>query len=51
MIDTSDSDGDSDHNAYDTMKLMEHKNPFVRLMIFGKLKRMMTSYIGDEMKD
>lgn len=32
------------------MKLMENKNPMVKLMIYGKLKRMMNSYIGQELK-
>jgi hypothetical protein len=51
LLETSESGSDSDHNAYDTLKLMEHRNPVVRLMIYGKLKKMVTSYIGDKMKD
>lgn len=26
---------------------MENKNPLIRLLIYGKLKRMMTSYVGE----
>jgi hypothetical protein len=33
------------------MKLMEHKNPIIKLMIYGKLKRMLTSYIGLDLKN
>jgi hypothetical protein len=29
---------------------METKNPIVRFVIYGKLKRMMTSYLGEKMR-
>jgi hypothetical protein len=32
------------------MRLMENKHPIVKLMIYGKLKRMMNSYIGETLK-
>ena len=29
---------------------MDSKNPMIRLIIYGKLKRMMKSYVGDKVK-
>ena len=34
----------------DTLHLMEHKNPFIRLEIFGRLKKMMSTYEGQKLK-
>jgi len=43
-VETESSSGDSDENRYDTLRLMENKHPMIKLIIFGKLKRMMLSY-------
>jgi hypothetical protein len=51
LIDTTEEDSDSDNNSYDTLKLMASSNPVVRLMIYGKLKRMMTSFMGDRLRE
>jgi hypothetical protein len=51
LIDTTEDDSDSDNNQYDTLKLMQSENPVVRLMIYGKLKRMINSFLGDKLKD
>ena len=44
LIESSASECDSDNNNYCSLKMMESRNPMVRLVIFGKLKRMMKSY-------
>ena len=45
LIETSSSSENSDKDSkYDSTKLMESRNPMVRLVIFGKLKRMVKSY-------
>jgi hypothetical protein len=50
LIETTDSSVDSDENKYDTLKLMVNSNPLIRLVIYGKLKRMMLSYVGDKVR-
>eukprot|EP00347_Sterkiella_histriomuscorum_P023757 403333491 len=45
LIETSSSSQDSDNNnKFDTFRLMENKNPVIRLMFFGKMKKMISSY-------
>jgi hypothetical protein len=44
LIETSSSSSDSDDNATETLKIMESKNPMVRLVVYGKIKRMMDSF-------
>ena len=45
LIETSSSSQDSDNNnKFDTFKLMENKNPIIRLVFFGKMKKMIMSY-------
>ncbi len=51
LIDTTEEDSDSDNNSYDTLKLMQSQNPVVRLMVYGKLKRMINSFLGDKLKE
>lgn len=51
LIETSSSSQDSDtNNQFDSAKLMESKNPMIKLVFFGKLKRMMTSYLNTRLK-
>jgi len=45
----SSSSGDSDDYKADPLKKIESKNPFVRLLVLGKFKRMMNSYEGHEL--
>jgi len=47
IIQTDSSSADSDTQQFDTMKLMESPSPFVKLLIYGKVKRMIYSYIED----
>lgn len=51
LIETSSSSSDSDHNNLDTVKLMENKNPMVRLAIYGKIKRMLNEFQGSTLDD
>jgi len=45
LIESSSSSGDSDtNNMLDQMRLMEDKNPMMRFVIFGKMKKMLNKY-------
>ena len=45
LIETDSSSQDSDNNhKYDSIRLMESKNPMIRLVLFGKMKKMIQSY-------
>jgi hypothetical protein len=46
LIETSSSSSDSDDHAYDPARLMENGNPLVRLVTYGKIKKMMRQFIG-----
>ena len=46
LIETSSSSSDSDDNLYDPVRLMENKNPLVRLVTYGKVKKMMKDFVG-----
>lgn len=48
LVETSSSSSDSDDNLYDPQRLMENKNPMVRLITFGKLKKMMKQFEGKD---
>ncbi|CDW85794.1 UNKNOWN [Stylonychia lemnae] len=50
LIETSSSSSDSDNNNYDTVRLMENTNPLIRLVMFGKLKKMMTGFSGKQLE-
>eukprot|EP00347_Sterkiella_histriomuscorum_P019663 403340763 len=50
LIETASESSDSDDNNLDTMSLMESQNPLIRLVIFGKLKKMMGDYKGKKLK-
>lgn len=52
MIESSSSSGDSDtNNKFDQINLMENKNPMVRLVFFGKLKKMIADYRNQKLND
>lgn len=44
LVETSSSSSDSDDNNYDPVRLMENRNPMVRLITYGKVKKMMTQF-------
>lgn len=45
LVETSTSSQDSDRPCkYDTIHLMDSKNPLIRLSIFGRLKKMIMTY-------
>jgi hypothetical protein len=51
IIETSSSSQDSDNNnKFDSLNLMENKNPIIRLVFFGKMKKMITSYKDTKLK-
>lgn len=50
MLETGSESSDSDDNNLDTMNLMENKNPLIRLVIYGKLKKMMKSFESKKLK-
>jgi hypothetical protein len=45
-VEASSSSSDSDNNAYDPVRLMENGNPLVRLVAYGKVKKMMKQFSG-----
>ena len=44
LVETSSSSSDSDDNAYEPVRLMENKNPLVRLTAYGKVKKIMKQF-------
>jgi hypothetical protein len=40
LIETSSASSDSDDNKLEELKLMEDSNPFVKLVMYGKIKKM-----------
>ncbi|CDW89822.1 UNKNOWN [Stylonychia lemnae] len=50
LLETSSDSSDSDDNNLDTLRLMEHSNPMVRLVTYGKLKKMMQSFEGRKLQ-
>lgn len=45
MIETSSESEDSDDQTrLNIVKLMDNKNPLIRLSVFGRMKRMLNSY-------
>jgi hypothetical protein len=52
MIESSSSSGDSDtYNMFDQMNMMESKNPMVRLVVFGKMKNIISTFKKDKLND
>lgn len=49
LIESSSSSSDSDNNYLDRMRLMEKKNPFIRLAVFSKIKRLFNSFNGESL--
>ena len=44
MIETESSSADSDDTNYDTMRLMVNKNPLIKLVTYGKIKKMVAGF-------
>ena len=40
LIETSSGSSDSDDNIYDELNLMENSNPLIKLVMYGKIKKM-----------
>ena len=51
LVGTSSSSSDSDDNLYDPVRLMESENPLVRLVTYGKVKKMMKEFKGREIDE
>ena len=52
IIESESSSGDSDtNNKFDSVNLMEHRNPLMRLVIFGKLKKIVTGFKDQELQE
>lgn len=49
LIDENSDTGDSDDHNYDSIRLMESKNPFIRFSIYVKLKKMISSFKGQNL--
>eukprot|EP00347_Sterkiella_histriomuscorum_P002468 403368032 len=50
LIETSSSSSDSDDNKMETLSLMENKNPLIRLVMYGKLKKMLNQIKGKKLQ-
>ena len=50
LIETDTSSADSDDNNYDTMRLMVNKNPLIKLVTFGKIKKMVSGFGNKELE-
>ena len=44
MVETSSSSSDSDDNTYDPVRLMESPDPYSRLRINGRIKKLMKEF-------
>jgi len=44
LIETESSSSDEDRTKFDTLKLVEQNNPIIKLIVLGRMKRMITSY-------
>jgi hypothetical protein len=49
LIETSSGSSDSDDNMYDELNLMEDSNPLIKLVMFGKIKKMILQFEGKEL--
>ena len=49
-METSSSSSDSDNNDFDVVRLMENKNPLVRLVTYGKIKKMMKQFVNSNIE-
>ena len=51
METTSESENSDNMPEYGTVRLMDSKNPLIRLSIFGRMKRMINWYRGKKLQD
>ena len=50
LVETSSSSSDSDDNRFDTVRLMENPNPMIKMVMYGKLKKMMQGFRDHKIK-
>lgn len=51
LIETTSSSSDSDNGAYDEMRMMENKNPLIRLVAYSKIKKMLRQFEGAQVNE
>jgi hypothetical protein len=51
LIETTSSSSNSDNGAYDEMRMMENKNPLIRLVAYSKIKKMLRQFEGVQVND
>ena len=51
LVETSSSSSDSDNNMFDDLKLMENKDPWVKLSTYGKMKKKMKKFEGKKITE
>lgn len=51
LVETSSSSSDSDDNMFEELKLMENKDPWVRLSTYGKMKKMVSKFEGQKINE
>jgi hypothetical protein len=44
LVETSSASSDSDDNKLDELKLMNNSNPLVKLVMYGKIKKMILQF-------
>lgn len=49
VIETSSSSSDSFDTNYDLIRLMQHKNPLIKLITYGKVKKMMKQFENQDL--
>jgi transketolase len=51
LIETTSSSSDSDKGDYDEMRMMENKNPLIRLVAYSKIKKMLRQFEGNNVNE
>lgn len=51
LVESSSSSSDSDDNMFDELRLMENPDPWVRLSIYGKMKKMVSKFQGKQISE
>ena len=46
---SSESEDSEDQSSLNVVKMMDNKNPLIRLSVFGRMKRMLNTYKKEEM--
>ena len=49
LVETSSASSDSDDNKLDELKLMQNSNPLIKLVMYGKIKKMILQFKDQNM--